>query len=37
MERGKKQGTWLRNAFYTGPDPSGTWCHLLEIKCAGLP
>ncbi len=27
-----RRGTWLRDTFYTGPDASGRWCHLAEIK-----
>ena len=25
-------GTWLRDTFFTGPDKSGRWCHMAEIK-----
>ena len=32
IERGVRYGTWLRDTFYMGPDPSGRWCHLAEIK-----
>jgi len=32
IESKAKYGTWLRDAFFTGPDESGRWCHIKEIK-----
>ena len=32
IDKAVRYGTWLRDTFYTGPDPSGRWCHLAEIK-----
>lgn len=32
IENKAKYGTWLRDAFFTGPDDSGRWCHINEIK-----
>jgi len=32
IEGKAKYGTWLRDAFFTGPDESGRWCHIDEIK-----
>ena len=32
IERKAKYGTWLRDTFFTGPDESGRWCHIKEIK-----
>lgn len=31
IESKAKYGTWLRDAFFTGPDESGRWCHIKEI------
>lgn len=33
IEKSKRHGTWLRDTFFTGPDSSGRWCHIAEIKC----
>lgn len=33
MEKSKKYGTWLKDIFHVGPDSSGRWCHINEIKC----
>ena len=33
VERSVRYGTWLRDTFFTGPDASGRWCHIAEIKC----
>lgn len=32
IERKAKYGTWLRDTFFTGPDDSGRYCHMKEIK-----
>ena len=32
IEGKAKYGTWLRDTFFTGPDDSGRWCHMSEIK-----
>lgn len=32
IERRAKRGTWVRDAHLTGPDESGRWCHLYEIR-----
>jgi hypothetical protein len=32
IERKAKYGTWLRDTFFTGPDDSGRYCHMNEIK-----
>ena len=32
IESKAKLGTWLRDAFFTGPDESGRWCHIKEIQ-----
>lgn len=32
IEKSVKYGTWLRDTFFTGPDDSGRYCHLNEIK-----
>lgn len=32
IERKARYGTWLRDTFFTGPDDSGRWCHMKEIK-----
>lgn len=32
IQRKAKYGTWLRDAFFTGPDDSGRWCHIKEIQ-----
>jgi hypothetical protein len=32
IEGKARYGTWLRDAFFTGPDDSGRWCHIKEIK-----
>ena len=32
IERKAKYGTWLRDTFFTGPDDSGRYCHIHEIK-----
>lgn len=31
IKKKAKYGTWLRDAFFTGPDESGRWCHMKEI------
>lgn len=32
IERSARHGTWLKDTFFTGPDDSGRWCHIAEIK-----
>lgn len=32
IEKSKRYGTWLRDTFFSGPDDSGRWCHIAEIK-----
>ncbi|KAL4854759.1 Phosphatidylinositol 4-phosphate 5-kinase 8 [Chlorella vulgaris] len=32
VERSARRGTWLKDTFFTGPDDSGRWCHIAEIK-----
>lgn len=32
IEKSAKYGTWVRDAFLTGPDDTGRWCHIYEIK-----
>lgn len=32
IEKSKRHGTWLRDTFFSGPDDSGRWCHIAEIK-----
>ena len=32
IEKKAKYGTWLRDTFFTGPDDSGRYCHMKEIK-----
>lgn len=33
IEKSKRYGTWLRDTYFSGPDDSGRWCHIAEIKC----
>ncbi|EFN51473.1 hypothetical protein CHLNCDRAFT_140223 [Chlorella variabilis] len=32
IERSARRGTWLKDTFFTGPDESGRWCHIAEIR-----
>ena len=32
VEGKARYGTWLRDTFFTGPDDSGRWCHIKEIR-----
>jgi hypothetical protein len=32
VERSARLGTWLRDTFFAGPDDSGRWCHLAEVR-----
>lgn len=34
IERSARRGTWLKDTFFTGPDESGRWCHIAEIRWA---
>lgn len=32
VERKAVRGTWVKNVFLTGPDETGRWCHIHEIR-----
>ena len=32
IEKNTVYGTWQADAFIVGPDSSGEFCHMLEIK-----